>query len=384
VREAIAAADCLIGARRMLDRAAPGQKRAEAVAPERIVGAIRARPECARFAVLMSGDTGFFSGAKKLLPLLAEAGYAVETLPGLSSLSCLCARLGTSYEDVVPVSLHGRERDIAADLRRHGRVFVLTGGENGAGALCRRLAAAGLGQVRASVGEKLGYPDERVSVGSAAELAGREFDSLSAVLLEHDAPDAVVTPGLPDSAFQRAEGVPMTKSEIRALALSKLALTGRAVCWDVGAGTGSVSVEMALLARHGTVCAIERGGAALGALGENLRRFGLDNARIVPGAAPEVCGDLPAPSHVFLGGTGGRAREIIALVLEKNPAARIVAAAVTLETAAELTACLRAFHFAETEAVSLTVARDRKAGPYHLMRGQNPVYLFTMAGGGGG
>ena len=101
----------------------------------------------------MSGDTGFFSGTKKLLPLLK--GCETKVLPGLSSLSCLCARLGESYEDVHILSLHGREQDPAAELRRHRRTFVLVGGENGMGRLCAQLTESGLGQLKVSVGERL-------------------------------------------------------------------------------------------------------------------------------------------------------------------------------------------------------------------------------------
>ena len=170
----------------------------------------------------------------------------------------------------------------------------------------------------------------------------------------------------------------MTKSEVRAVCLSKLRLTEDAVCWDVGAGTGSVSVEMARLARRGRVYAIERRADACALLEENRARFQAGNLEIVPGTAPEACRALEDPTHVFLGGSSGNLREILSLVWEKNPAARVVAAAVTLESVAELNACRDAFPFTETEAVCLTVARDRKAGRYHLMSAQNPIYLFTF------
>lgn len=386
VRRAAASAGCLIGAPRMLEAVAgSGQNVCAETAPEKIAAYIKAHGEYRRYTVLMSGDTGFFSGAKKLLPLLRENGCETRVLPGLSSLAYFCGRLGVAYEDVTTVSLHGRERDAAAAVRAHPRVFFLTGGENGAGALCRALTDAGLGHVRLSVGERLSYPDERITSGTAAELAGREvFAPLSVVLAENEAAAAAeLSPGLPDSAFRRGEKtVPMTKSEVRAVALSKLRLTDRAVCWDVGAGTGSVSVEMARLARRGRVFAVERAAAALALLRENAARFAVENLEIVPGAAPEACAALPAPTHAFIGGSGGALREIIGLLLKKNPAARIVASAVTLESVAALTACMGEFPFAETEVVSLTVARDRKAGPYRLMEGGNPVYLFTLQGGG--
>lgn len=379
VRAAIRAADALIGARRMLEAVArPGQLALDAIAPEAIADRIREHPQCRRFTVVMSGDTGFFSGTKKLLPLLA--GCRVTVLPGLSSLSCLCARLGTSYEDVLPVTLHGRSEPILLPLAQGRRVFALVGGENGMGKLCRALTENGMGAARVSVGEHLSYPDEAITTGTAEELSERHFESLAVALIEYGGEPLPVTAGLPDEAFSRAESVPMTKSEIRAVCLSKLALREDSVVWDVGAGTGSVTVEAAMAARRGRVYAVERKDAAFDILRENLRRFHTDNVMPVSGTAPDICADLPAPTHAFLGGTTGHMKEIIALLLEKNPRVRIVATAVTLESVAELTECVKAFPFRETEAVSLTAARSRKAGAYHLMTGQNPVYIFTMQG----
>ncbi len=385
VRRAIEEADCLIGAKRMLEAVAgPGQTAVDAIAPSAIADYIREHREYLRFAVVMSGDVGFFSGTKKLLPLLN--GCDVEVLPGLSSLVYLCARLNTSYEDVVPVSLHGREHDIVPDVRANERVFALVGGENGICNLCRRLTDAGLGQVTVHIGQRLSYPDEKIVVGTAAALAEGSYDALSVALIEHDRSSEVVTHGLPDGAFQRGGGeegiVPMTKSEIRSVCLSKLRLTEGAVCWDIGAGTGSVAIEMALQARKGQVYAIERKDAAVRLLLQNRERFSAENLTVVSGHAPEVCGNLPAPTHAFIGGSSGNLREILRLLLEKNPHVRVVATAISLESTAELTACMAEFPFTETEAVSISVARDRKAGAYHLMTGQNPVYIFTMQAGG--
>ena len=380
VRRSLEEADCLIGAKRMLEASLrPGQTVFDAVAPTKIAEYIQNHPEFHQFAVAMSGDVGFFSGTKKLLPLLEAC--EVTVLPGLSSMVYLCAKLGTSYEDVRPISLHGREHDIVPDIKKHRRVFTLVGGENGMGLLCKQLTEAGLGGVKISVGENLSYPQERIAVGTAAELAERTFDSLSVALIENETADPVVTHGLPDEAFQRTESVPMTKSEVRSVCLSKLALTEHAVCWDVGAGSGSVAIEMALQAVSGQVFAIERKDTAVELLRENTRRFHLNNLTIVPGLAPDACQELPAPTHVFIGGSAGNMRQILEEILNKNPNARIVATAVTLESMAELTQCMKAIPFAYTEVVSMTVARDRKAGPYHLMMGQNPIFIFTMQGG---
>ena len=380
-RRAIEEADCLIGARRMLDAAARGgQKTYAAIAPQEIADFIHAHSEYRQSAVVMSGDTGFFSGTRKLLPLLSDC--EVSVLPGLSSLSYLCAKLQTSYEDVHVVSLHGRAHDITADVRAHARVFALVGGENGVNGLCRTLAENGLGTVTVSVGERLSYEDETVTTGTAEELQSKAFAPLSAVLIENDHPDAIVTHGLPDEAFLRGAGeggvVPMTKSEVRAVALSKLRLTERAVCYDIGAGTGSVAIEMALQAKHGHVYAVERRDDAVELLKKNQAAFHVENLTVVSGTAPEACRDLPAPTHVFIGGSAGNLRDILSMLLAKNPHVRIVATAVSLESIAELTVCMKDFAFTEAEAVSVQIARGKKAGPYHLMTGQNPVYIFTM------
>ena len=168
----------------------------------------------------------------------------------------------------------------------------------------------------------------------------------------------------------------MTKSEVRSICLSKLRLTPNAVCWDVGAGTGSVSIEMARLCADGTVYAIEKNEQAQALLEKNRESFSASNMQIIPGLAPEACRDLPAPTHAFLGGTSGSVRDILALLLEKNPHVRIVATAVTLESVGALAA--RMADFEKAECVSLQAARARTAGSYHLMQGQNPVYIFTM------
>ena len=327
VRAAIRRADCLIGARRMLDAVAgPQQLAIDAIAPETIASHIAQHPECGTFCVVMSGDTGFYSGTKKLLPLLKAC--RVQVLPGLSSMSYLCARLGVSYEDAVPVSLHGRDFDIAREVRRRRKVFTLVGGDGGMQALCERLTQAGLGHVRIAVGERLSYPDEAITRGTAQELRSHTFDKLSAALIENDTPNEIVTPGLPDEAFLRnlepGKLVPMTKSEVRSICLSKLRLTPNAVCWDVGAGTGSVSIEMARLCADGTVYAIEKNERALALLEKNKEAFSASNMKIIPGPAPEACRDLPAPTHAFLGGTSGSVRDILALLLEKNQHVRIV------------------------------------------------------------
>lgn len=377
--EAISKAECLIGAARMVEAARPDQTVFEAVSPDAIADFIGKHNEFSRFAVLMSGDVGFFSGAKKLLPKLGCCDVTV--IPGVSSLSYLCAKAGRSYEDAVTVSLHGRDAGIIPAIKRNRLVFALVGGENGAGRVIDELNKAGLSEVNVTVGERLGYDDERITKDTVSELAGKVFDPLSTLLLENLSPESAAC-GLPDKAFIRNPDekpvVPMTKSEVRAVVMSKLRLLDDSVCWDIGAGTGSISVEMALAAPVGQVHAIEKKPEACELIRDNIAAFGLKNIEVIEGAAPGALAALPAPTHAFIGGSSGNMREIVALLLEKNPSVRIIASAIALETVSELTACMKEFGFTETEVVCISASKARAVGSYSLMTAQNPVYVFTM------
>ena len=382
VKQAITKSDCVIGAGRMLEMAkAMGKPCFNEISPDKIASVIDAHPEYTSFAVLMSGDTGFFSGTKKLIPILKEKGIEPRVLPGLSSMSYLASRVGESYDDACTVSLHGRDRNIVQDVKTRGKVLCLVGGNDGVSSLIDRLISGGLGDVTVHVGERLGYDDEKITSGAASELRDKEFDSLSAVMIVN--PDSrKLTCGFPDSAFLRggdSEGVvPMTKSEIRAVVISKLRIGEDSVCWDIGAGTGSVSIEMALSAPSGIVYAVEKKEKALELLGSNVLTFGTSNVKIVPGYAPEALTELPAPTHVFVGGSSGNMDEILRVIFEKNPDARVIASAVSLETVGELANLVKKYDFGEREVVCLNVSRGREIGSYNLMTAQNPIYLFTM------
>ena len=359
-RKAIEVCPVLVGAPRLLEPWWEGHTCVPLIAADDIARRIGEEQE--NVAVLLSGDTGFYSGAKKLWKLLE--GREVETIPGISSLSYFCARLRTSWQDAHIVSAHG-----------------LTGGATKAEDICKELTRRGLGEVRVSVGERLSYPDERIVTGTAAELAEETIADLSVLLAANPEPVGRPwnSPGLPDEVFQRGN-VPMTKEEVRAVSVCKLRLQPHHVVWDVGAGTGSVSLECALACPAGQVFAIEKNPEAVALLEENKARLGASNLTVVSGTAPEALEGLPAPDRVFLGGTSGNMDEILNLIFEKNPAARVVCTAVTLETVGE---AARLFApLAEADMVQMSVTRTRKAGRYHLMDAQNPVWIFSGEGKG--
>ena len=376
-RAAIDRCAVLVGAPRLLEPY--GDKPCRALIAAGDILAFLKEQERGPVGVLLSGDVGFYSGAAALRPLLE--GYEVRTFPGISSLVYFCAALGTSWQDVHVVSAHGRAHDAPGEIQCHEKTFVLTGGKTLAHDLCRELCRRGLGELQVAVGERLSYPDERIVTGTARELSQERFGPLAVVLAVNPHPVARPwnSPGLPDDAFERGQA-PMTKGEVRALAICKLRLAPGHVLWDVGAGTGSVSVEGALAVPAGRVYAIEKKPEALELLERNRAHFGLANLEVVAGTAPEVLEDLPAPDRVFLGGTSGDLEAILKVAFAKNPTARVVCTAVTLETVAE---AARLFApLAGAEMVQLAVTRTRTAGPYHLMDAQNPVWIFAGEGPG--
>lgn len=381
---ALARAELFIGAPRLLEPYRQGAVPCrEAVLARDILAALE-QSGAENAAVLLSGDTGFYSGAKGLRPLLLEAGMKVETFPGVSSLQYLCAKIGTPWEDIHPASAHGRACCPGELVARHGRVFFLTGetGDQTPRALCAALEQAGWGKARAWVGSRLSYPDEEIFSGRVEEFSRRDFPPLSVLLVQGEpACPPAGTFGIPDSGFVRGQ-VPMTKEEVRAAALSKLRVAPGGTYWDVGAGTGSVAVAISALARDGRVLAVERDPEACGLILENAARFGAGNLTLVQGEAPAALGDLPAPDGVFVGGSGGSLEDILKTALEKNPRVRVVVAAVTLETLSRGAALLDALPFAGVEVSQITVARARELGRYHLMTGQNPVFLLSGEGQG--
>ncbi len=373
-------AELLVGAKRVTDALSRFRKPAAiAIMPKEIETILRAS-DASRIVVAMSGDTGFYSGTKKLLPLIGDLCPTV--LPGISSVSYFAAKLGVSYHDAALVSAHGRALNLPAKVRTHARTFVLAGGEHGVRDLLASLCENGLGGVSAAVGTDLGNADEAIERGTAETLKERTFSPLAILCIENpDADRAIVTHGRPDGDFLRTE-VPMTKAEVRAVTLSKLMLTKDAVCWDVGAGTGSVSIEMAEAAENGTVYAIERNADACALIERNKRHLGVSNVTVVEGTAPDALAALPAPTHVFIGGSGGNLREIIEAALLKDPRVRIVLNTVTAETFAEATAAIRDLHLINEEIAELNVSRARRVGVYHMMTAQNPVCIISCEGGG--
>lgn len=397
--DAIDIADVVIGAHRALVGidVPPHVVRCELVKTADIVAALTDAASWQRAVVVMTGDVGLFSGARRLVEALSgDAQVDVRIIPGISSASYLAACLARPWQDWRFASAHGVACDIVAEAERAGELFLVTSGGEDPSRLSGELVQAGFGDARVTVAERLSYPDERITCATASEIAGQTFDDLNVMLIDFAGgagPSAgasraassrwpYASSGIPDELFIRGD-VPMTKQEVRAVALAKLRLTATDTVWDVGAGTGSVSIEAALVARAGSVWAVERNAAGVRLIRGNADAFGCGNVHAVPGVAPEALAKLPVPDAVFVGGSAGELPSIVEAALEKNSQVRLCVPCVTVETLTEACALLSGSRFKGFEACQVSAARAEAVGSHHLMKAQNPVFLVSARGAGG-
>ncbi len=377
-KKAAKSADLIIGAKRMADAVRePGQAVVYEYRSDVIADYIRNHPEYEKVVIALSGDVGFYSGARKLLTALGGRESNVEVICGISSVVYFMSEIGLSWDDAKITSAHGKQCNLISMIRHNQKVFSILGTGTAVAELAGKLVKYHMGEVLLYVGENLSYPDEKIFVKKAEELTNYEGQPLSVVCAFHENPEpALSTHGIPDEEFIRGKA-PMTKEEVRSVSLSKLRLTEDSICCDVGAGTGSVSVEMALRADQGQVFAIEKKEEAAALLEENKQKFAVDNLEIIKGEAPQALENLPAPTHAFIGGSSGNLKEIVALLLGKNPQVRIVINCITLETISEALDVLKEYDFQQREVVQLAASRSKEISRYHLMMGENPIYIIT-------
>lgn len=383
---AIRRADALVGASRLVDEASKvyGKTGQAHIKPEEIVKYID-DTEGENFVVLMSGDTGFYSGCKRLCRLLDEKDYQYQVVPGISSLQYFAAQLGTSWDDVKTVSLHGRTGNPVGDVLENKRTFFLLGSNMAATEICTQLTWAGLGHLEVAIGERLSYENERISRGCAKDFMNKVFDKLSVILVEN--PEALGLAdrfsGIADEAFIRGK-VPMTKAEVRSVTLSKIGPKVDDVIWDIGGGTGSVTVELALAARRGQVVSVESNAEGVQLIKENIKNFGLQNVQVREGLAPE-CLDieaLPKPDKVFIGGSRGNLESILEKVFLANSEAKVVINGVTMETVAAAVILAQKFGLKDLDICQVAVTKTRKVASYNMLDSANPVFIISGTGVG--
>ena len=324
-------------------------------------------------AVLLSGDISFYSAAKKLREKLKE--HEVVPIAGISSLSYMCAKLGIDLNDTEAASLHGKENSFICRARDSKYTFLLLSDGGDIKKISDKLCCFGMDGSIIHAGSRLGYDDEHI-ISFKPEECPKQLDSPVCVVIENQSYADLTGRHIPDSEFIRGS-VPMTKSAVRAVSIARLGLGKDSVIYDIGAGTGSVSIEASLHSHDIKVYAVEREAEALELIKKNILKFGADNIVIVDGEAPYTLECLPPPTHVFIGGSGRKALDIIDAVIKKNPDVRIVMNAVTLDTCSAVLTAVKRFGLS-LETVCINAAESKKAGESMLMMAQNPVYIFTM------
>ncbi|MGI6075687.1 MAG: precorrin-6y C5,15-methyltransferase (decarboxylating) subunit CbiE [Pyramidobacter sp.] len=328
-------------------------------------------------AVIVSGDTGIYS----LLPLLARRfpDEDLAVLPGISSVQTLCALLKTTWNDAVILSGHGKaigEAKILDAADQNGKTLFFCGPQWNPARLSSLLADNGMDFLRLAVGERLSYDDQKLTVGRPSELARGSYDDLSLVMIENPTPWTKPARRLLDDEFIRTEA-PMTRQVVRSAVLDELRLEKNSVLWDLGAGTGSVSVAGALICDDGLVCAVEKNPDAAELIGRNAKKFHRHNIKIFCGDNLKVLPSLPRPTHVFVGGSGAELPELLKTVAALGGNIRVVVSAVSLKTFAAAAEILSGPMFTDFDAVQTSVSRAKRIGSTLIMAAQNSVTIFT-------
>ena len=342
-RELLTAAEVVYGsdaALRLLPELKAERVRIGADLPE-VVEKLRADLGKKRVAIAATGDPLFYGTARYLCEKVGPDAF--EVVPHVSSMQLAFARVKETWEEAYLTDLSARRLDEVIDkIRIAETVGLFTSEEYPPSRVARELLARGIDYFRAYVCENLGGKDERITRGELAEVEGMRFDPLNILILKRkpnrpDRPRASARLrrfGNPDDVFaqSRPKTGLITQAEVRAVALAQMDLHPGDVAWDVGAGSGSVAIEMANLVAPGTVYAIEQDAADFHLIGANLETFGVANVKPVFGTAPAVFAGLPAPAAIFVGGNGGEvARLLEASFAALRPGGRLVANVGTLE-----------------------------------------------------
>lgn len=332
-------------------------------------------------AVLASGDPLFHGIGRSLIQRFGSDRITIH--PGLSAVQLACARFGLPWDDLVLLSLHGRSgHDLPGRILGHTRVLLLTDHHNSPNRVAASLLAAleacndsqRIAAIRIRVAENLGLEDERLTIGSLADIAAQSFAPLNIMVVEQPPRTVPLFFGLRESEIRHSRGL-ITKDEVRAATLHRLRLPTRGIVWDIGGGSGSVSLEAARLAPDLSIYTIEKKTDEQENIRANIRTFTTYNVRLVAGEAPEALADLPDPDRIFIGGSGKRLEAIIeAAGIRLLAGGRIVINAVLPTTATMALSCLQHLGFQVTSA---TLAVTRTTYPDGVPQVFNPITLIT-------
>lgn len=382
VRELVLKAEILIGGQRLLETFPVSSAKRVVITNNlsEVVEVIRANLGKRQMVVLASGDPDFYGIATRLIRDLGKSNF--EIIPNVSSMQLAFARIKESWDDAVFTSVHARSiEEIIETVRVNRKVGILTDDEHTPAAIARVLVEHGLDGYQAYVCEDLGQESEKIITTDLLSLREMRFSKLNILILLKESPDEpeALTFGIPDEKFCRRgsrKGL-ITKLEVRAVSLMKLRLKENSVVWDVGAGSGAVSIEASFLAKKGHIYAIEKNTEDVLIIRENIKEFAVHNVEVIQTAAPDNLGKLSSPDAVFIGGSGGKLAEIIGLACSRvNPEGRIVVNAVTLENLNTAIECLGKNGFS-VETTLINISRSKDIANLTRFESLTPVFVIT-------
>lgn len=338
-------------------------------------------------SVLFSGDTGFYSGTAEFYEECSkwakekDIDLQIEIIPGISAHSYFAAQLGKKYSETSLLSVHGDNSRLAIcavveKIKSEKFAYVLLSNAGDMRLIAEELELSGLHETKLWLGSRLSYDNQQIKQFTVEEAISYEGNELAILYVEM--PNiGNINKYLTDDEFIR-DKVPMTKAEIRQLSIIKMGIEASSVVYDIGSGTGSVSVQISKLYPYSRIYAIEKNPEAVLLTQKNIQKFGCNNIELVEGSAPEALKNLPAPDCVFIGGANGQIKEIISSLSRNKRDIRYVINAVSLETIAEVTKLLSELEIVNREVVQIGISREKTLGSHHMLLSENSVMIFSF------
>ena len=395
VCDAVQNADVVFGANTILSNPLfDGKKKINSYLFSEVDGYLQNHPECENPLVAFSGDGGFYSGATAFARE-CQGKYSSSVLPGISSVNYFSAKIGSPWQDWKLLSMHGKYCNVESFVKSNQKCFVILSGKKDLHDLLERLVIAYknkiIPEVKVTVGFNLSREDENITcinIGDSRKLKFSSFsdflplqkEGLYSVLIEHQSlPDLKFSAGIKDALFCRKK-IPMTKRDVRLIILNRMSLAENSIVYDIGCGTGSVTVEAALIAKQGFVYAMDKNKEAVELTKMNLANFGISNAEVVQKTAPDGLCQFPVPDCAFIGGSSGNLKDIIKALLKLNPLMRIVLSAVTLETLCTIKEAVSLLPVCDLDFTQVSISHTEKLGKYNFVKAENPVWVVSFSG----
>jgi precorrin-6Y C5,15-methyltransferase (decarboxylating) len=368
-------AEVLVGGRDVLKKYSCGEKKVVGGDVGDVIRFIRDRRD-KRLVVITSGDPCFYSLLDVILREFPKE--EVEVVPGISSMQLCFARIKETLNDSTFISLHGRGLEELRKAAERKKLVILTDDKTPPNIVADYIRLHHPGKRRVYVCENLTEEAERITEGGLQDIARGRFsgNAVMVIISEEEKASPRVVPGVPDGLFHR-DDAPMTKEEVRAVTLSKADLRLDSVVYDIGAGTGSISVEAGLLARRGRVYAVEKDPGRCRVVERNIMQFGLRNVKVVAGEAPEAMERLPLADRIIIGGSGDRLGGIIRKCDEKlAEEGRIVMNLIALDSLATAVKELERKGY-EYETTQVTISKGARLGGKMVLRPRSTVFIIT-------